>query len=289
MPPTPDPGFRREPLRLCAVLAHPDDETLGLGGVLARYAAEGVLTSVVTATRGQRGRHKDGTAHPGPEALGRIREAELRCAAGVLGVREVHVLGYWDRDLDQAPVPEVVRAIVSHLRRLRPHVVLTFAPDGAYGHPDHVAISQLATAAVVAAADPGFAADGDGEAHRVSKLYYMAWPEAKWDAYQAAFKKLVSRVDGVERQAAPWPDWAITTEVDTSEHWPAVWKALQCHESQMAVYASLGRLSEERLRSLWGSQEFYRAMSLVNGGRERERDLFAGLRGMTEPRERRRG
>jgi len=67
----------------------------------------------------------------------------------------------------------------------------------------------------------------------------MAWSGAKWAAYQAAFKRLVSNVDGVERQAAPWPDWAITTVVDTADYWPAVWQAVQCHESQMMIYGSL--------------------------------------------------
>jgi LmbE family N-acetylglucosaminyl deacetylase len=106
----------------------------------------------------------------------------------------------------------------------------------------------------------------------------MAWPPAKWEVYQAAFKKLVSTVDGVERQAAPWPDWAITTVIDTEAHWSTVWKAVQCHESQMAVYGPLAELSEEHHKGLWGTQEFYRVMSLVNGGRERETDLFEGLR-----------
>jgi LmbE family N-acetylglucosaminyl deacetylase len=269
-----------EPLRLCCVGAHPDDETLGMGGTLAKYAAEGVETYVVTATRGQRGRYRDGRDHPGPEALGRFREAELRAAARVLGVREVSFLDYWDKDLDRAEPREVVAALVAHLRRLRPHVVATFAPDGAYGHPDHIAISQFASAAVVAAADASFVPAGgeDERAHRVSKLYYIAWSAPKWAAYQAAFKRLVSKVDGVEREAAPWPDWAITTVIDTADHWPTVWEAVRCHESQMAIYGPLSELSEEHHRGLWGTQEFYRAMSLVNGGRERETDLFAGLR-----------
>ena len=90
------------PLRLCGVFAHPDDETLGAGGTLARYGAEGVETYVVTATRGQSGRYRDGSDHPGPEALGRIREAELRAAAAVLGVKEVSVLDYADKELDRA-------------------------------------------------------------------------------------------------------------------------------------------------------------------------------------------
>jgi len=95
---------------------------------------------------------------------------------------------------------------------------------------------------------------------------------------EGLFKTLVSRVDGVERQAAPWPDWAITTCIDTMAHWPTVWRAVRCHESQMATYGRLAELSEDDHRRLWGTQEFYRAMSLVNGGRARENDLFAGLR-----------
>jgi LmbE family N-acetylglucosaminyl deacetylase len=267
-------------LKLCGVFAHPDDETLGTGGTLARYAAEGVETYVVTATRGQRGRYRNNTDHPGPEALGRIREAELRAAGMVLGVREVSLLDYWDKDLDRADPDGVIGGIVAHLRRIRPQVVLTFDPAGGYGHPDHVAICQFATAAVTAAADPSYSAPGDGEprAHRVSKLYYMGWTRAKWEAYQEAFKKLVSNVDGVERQAAPWPDWALTTVIDTAGHWETVWKAVQCHESQMAMYGPLAHLSEEHHRGLWGSQEYYRVMSLVNGGRARETDLFEGLR-----------
>jgi LmbE family N-acetylglucosaminyl deacetylase len=268
------------PLRLCGIFAHPDDETLGAGGTLAHYAAAGVGTYVVTATRGQSGRYRDGSNHPGRQALGRIREAELRAAAAVLGVQEVSVLDYGDKDLDRADPRDVIGRLVGHLRRIRPQVVITFDPAGAYGHPDHVAICQFATAAVTAAADSSYAPPGDGEppAHRVSKLYYMGWPAAKWEAYQEAFKTLVSKVDGVERQAVPWPDWALTTTIDTAAHWETVWRAVQCHESQMAIYGPLGHLSEERHRGLWGSQEYYRAMSLVNGGRVKETDLFEGLR-----------
>jgi LmbE family N-acetylglucosaminyl deacetylase len=89
---------------------------------------------------------------------------------------------------------------------------------------------------------------------------------------------MTSTVDGVVRQASPWPDWQLTTWVDTSAHWPIVWKAIQCHDTQMAIYAGLAELPADLLRALWGSQEFYRAMSLVNGGRARETDLFEGLR-----------
>ena len=268
-----------------AVLAHPDDESLGFGGTLAKYASEGVETFLVTATRGESGRyrgHRPGDQHPGPVALGAIREGELRAAASVLGVRELSLLDYRDQELDRASPREAVGRIVEHFRRVRPDVVLTFGPDGAYGHPDHIAVCQFTTAAVVAAADPSFG-DGTAEAasapHSVSKLYYLAWPESTWSAYQSAFRKLVSTVDGIERQAVPWPDWAITTVIDTRRHWPTVWRAISCHESQVTGYERLKDLPAEHHEGLWGSQSFYRAFSLVNGGRSRELDLFDAIGG----------
>ena len=271
-------------LRLMAILAHPDDESLGLGGTLARYAAEGVEVTVLTATRGERGRYRgerDGPNHPGPEGLARIREAELRAATRVLGAREPILLGYPDGAVAGADPREATARIASHLRSVRPQVVLTFAPDGAYGHPDHIAISQLAGAAIVAAADSsGGTAGGrvEGEPHAVSKFYNIAWPAKAWNAYEAAFKKLVSVVDGVERQAQPWPDWAITTVIDTSAYWETAWEAVSCHESQVGSYQRLRDLSPDQHAALWGSQYYYRVFSTVNGGRARETDLFEGLR-----------
>ena len=266
-----------------AVLAHPDDESLGMGGTLAKYASEGVETFLLTATRGQSGRyrgHRDDGQHPGPTALGQIREGELRAAASALGVREVSLLDYRDQELDRADPHEVVARIVSHVRRIRPDVVATFGPDGAYGHPDHIAISQFTTAALVAAADPSFTSAGAAASipHAVTKLYYMAWPASTWTAYQEAFRKLISAVDGVERQAVPWRDWAITTVIDTRAFWPTVWRAVSCHESQIAAYERLKDLSPEHHAALWGSQSFYRALSMVNGGRKQETDLFEGIR-----------
>ncbi len=112
----------------------------------------------------------------------------------------------------------------------------------------------------------------------MSKLYYIAWPAPTWDAYQAAFRKLVSTVDGVERQAVPWPDWAITTVIDTRSFWPTVWRAVSCHESQASAYERLRDLSPQDHEALWGRQYFYRAFSLLNGGRARETDLLDGIR-----------
>jgi LmbE family N-acetylglucosaminyl deacetylase len=270
--------------RLMAVLAHPDDESLGMGGTLAKYAAEGAEVFLLTATRGDRGRYRGhppgDPQHPGSQALATIREAELRAAASALGVCDISLLDYRDQHLDLANPREAITAIVEHLRRVQPDVVLTFGPDGAYGHPDHIAISQFTTAAIIAAASPAFPHTGIDAArpHAVSKLYYLAWPQATWTAYEAAFRKLVSTVDGVERQAVPWPDWEITSVIDTRKLWPTVWGAISCHESQIAGYEALKSLSPEDHEALWGRQSFYRVFSIVNGGRTLETDLLEGIR-----------
>jgi LmbE family N-acetylglucosaminyl deacetylase len=264
-----------------AVLAHPDDESLGVGGTLAKYASEGIDVFLLTATRGDSGRYRghpsDDRQHPGSAALARIRESELRAAASTLGVREVSLLDHHDQHLDCVNPRQVISEIAGHLRRVRPDAVVTFGPDGAYGHPDHIAISQFTTAAVVAAADSAFACDGEDAAHSVSKLYYLAWPESTWTAYQAAIGQLAATVDGVERHATPWPDWAVTTVIDTRKFWSIVWRAISCHESQVAAYQRLKDLPLAMHEALWGSQSFYRALSMVNGGRTCETDLFEGI------------
>jgi LmbE family N-acetylglucosaminyl deacetylase len=271
------------PRRLLAVLAHPDDESLGVGGTLAKYAAEGVDVFLVTATRGDAGRFfgysRDDGRHPGRAALGDIRESELRAAASALGVRELSVLGYPDQHLDAADPRAAIARLAVELRRIRPDVVITFGPDGAYGHPDHIAISQYTTAAIVAAADAAFVSGTDAAPppHAVAKFYYIAWPAATLAAYEAVVRTLSVTVDDGERRATPWPDWAITTVIDTSAVWPTVWAAVSCHASQLAAYARLKDLPPEHHRMLWGRQSFYRVFSTVNGGRGRESDLFEGV------------
>lgn len=251
------------------VLAHPDDETLGTGGMLAKYGSEGVATYVVTATRGERGRFGDEPVSPGPDIVGRTREAELRAAAHELGVREVSLLDYCDGDLDRADPGEATEKIAGHIRRVRPHVLVTFDPFGAYGHPDHIAISQLAAGGIARAAETG---------HRVSKYYYFVNSQPRWDLYQSALKPLTSTVGGTVRTSVAWPAWSITTLVDAADHWQRVWRAVQCHKTQMSIYRSFERLTEHDHRRLWGRQEFYRVFSFENGGRTPETDLFEGLR-----------
>ncbi len=267
-----------EQLRLMGIFAHPDDESLGNGGTFAKYAAEGVETSLITATRGQIGWFGAEDENPGLEELGRIREGELLAATAVLGVRDVSFLDFVDGQLDQADTPEIVDKIVDHIRRVRPQVAVTFDPQGAYGHPDHMAICQFATAAVVAAADPAYRGTQQRPPHAVSKLYYMAWPRETWDIYQAAFGDLVMHIDGQERRAQSWEGWAITTRIDTSAYWERVWEAVSCHKTQLTAYQALLDLPEEQHAKLWGVQSYYRAFSLVNHGGRHEEDLFEGLR-----------
>ncbi len=267
-----------EGLRLMCVFAHPDDESLGTGGVLARYAAEGVETHLVTATRGERGWFGAPEDNPGLEALGRMREGELMAAAQVLGIRSVSFLDYIDGDLDQAPPIQAMDKIAHHIRGVKPHVIITFPPDGAYGHPDHIAISQFTQAAIVQAASPAFHDPEQCEPHAVSKLYYMVSNAHEARHYEEIFGDLVMHIDGVERRAVEWNDWSITSWIDVAQYWRTTLDAILCHRTQLPGYDTLLNLSEQQIQGLWTYLSFYRVYSMVNGGRTLERDLFEGLR-----------
>ncbi len=266
------------PLRLMAIFAHPDDESLAAGSLLARYADEGVETYLLTATRGERGWTGPAGDNPGLDGLARIREAELKAAAAVLGLREVSFLDYLDGDLDAAEPREATRRIVAHLRRVRPQVVITFGPDGAYGHPDHIAICQLSTAAIVRAATADYHPEL-GAPHTVSKLYYLADTHELFKLYAACAGPMNISVDGVQRVAIGWEDWMPTTRIDADAYWETAWRAFLCHVTQWPGYRPLEPLLPEHHGAIIGIRTFYRAFSLVNGGRQLETDFFEGLRG----------
>jgi len=268
-----------EPLKLMCILAHPDDETLGLGGALARYAAEGVETHLLTATRGEAGWPGKAEEFPGPQALGRLREQELRAAGEILGLKEIRFLGYQDGLLDQARSDKVTGKIAANLREIRPQVVITFDPTGAYGHPDHIAICQFTIAAVMLAASASYRDPAGRSPHQVSKLYYYVEPNRNLAIYQEAFGELVMRIDGQERRPRGWEEWAITTVIDTRAYQQIVWRAVDQHRSQIQNYQALQKLPKTKLDRFWDAQYFYRAYSPINNGRAVEDDLFAGLRG----------
>ena len=265
-------------LKLLAVFPHPDDETLGMGSTLARYAAEGIGTYLVCATRGERGWFDSEGPDPGLEEVGRIREAELRCAAETLGIHEVSFLDYVDGDVDQAHPEEIIGRIVFHIRRIKPQVVVTFGPDGAYGHPDHIALSQRTHGAVVCAADRNFVDAGVQAPHRVLKFYYMVDSQETVDLANEAFGGISMEIDGVRRSHVGWDEWQITTCLDNNQYMDKVQQAVRCHKSQLPGFGPLAEWPVEELAQMFGTGYFYRAFSLVNGGRKLETDLLEGLR-----------
>lgn len=266
-------------LKLMAILAHPDDESMGMGSTLAKYAAEGVALSLVMATRGERG-WQLGDA-PEMAVVAATRTQELLAAADVLHIQAVEFLDYTDGDLDQADVVEVTGRIVSAIRRHQPQVIITFDPEGSYGHPDHIAISQLSAGAIVLAADGSYGDPAGLPAHRVSKLYYMVDTEALFALYQKLFGEIGMEVDGFMRIANGWKEWAITSWIDGDAYWEQAWQAIACHRSQLADFELWEGAAKEYHRLLIGLRPYYRVFSLVNGGRQIEDDLFDGLRGGT--------
>ncbi len=156
--------------KILVVLAHPDDETFGMGGTLAYYGHEGAEIHLVCATRGEVGEVPDEKMN-GFESIGELRENELCCAADVLQIRQVHFLDYRDSGMQgspenahpdafiNAPIEKVSRELVKLVREIRPDIVLTFDPIGGYMHPDHIAAHDAAVRAFHAASDASFKTD----------------------------------------------------------------------------------------------------------------------------------
>ncbi len=132
--------------RILGVFAHPDDEVFCAGGTLARYARDGVETMVLSATRGEAGQIRD-AALATRRTLPQVREGELRAACAALGVTQVALLDHVDGTLAGLDLAALVTEVRDVVDAFDPDVVITFGPDGAYGHPDHVTIGRAATAA----------------------------------------------------------------------------------------------------------------------------------------------
>lgn len=170
---------------LLAVLAHPDDESFGMGGTLAKYADDGTNVHLICATRGEAG-EVDPEFLEGQSSIAHLREMELRCAVEKLGLREVHLLDYRDsgmsgsadnknpKALINAPLDQVAKEIAEYIRRIKPQVILTFDPIGGYCHPDHIFVHQAATKAFYLAGDPAF--KSSFPPYKPGKLYYHTIP-----------------------------------------------------------------------------------------------------------------
>lgn len=266
-------------LKLLAIFAHPDDEAMGMGGTLAKYAAEGVETHLVCASRGEVGWFGPEEQNPGPERLGQLRTQELQNAVNTLGMKSLSFLNYIDGQVDQASPVEAIAKIVTHIRRIQPQVVVTFPHDGNYGHPDHIAVGQFTNAAIVCAADSSYK-DLEGLApHRVSKLYYMVDGESFVNLIAPFMGDMTFQVDEQIRGENAWKEWMITTRIEMAEYCHTAWHAIQCHKSQLATLGALAEMHEDAATAVLAMQgTFFRAFSLVNGGRKVESDFFEGIR-----------
>lgn len=171
--------------KILSVLAHPDDESFGMGGTLAKYAGEGVHVHLICATRGEAG-EVDPDCLEGFDSIADLRVAELKCAVEALGIEQLQLLAYRDsgmtgskdnghpQALINAPVDEVAGKIARYIRRFKPQVVLTFDPVGGYRHPDHIFINQATTKAVKLASDPDF--NNESSPYQPARLYYHTIP-----------------------------------------------------------------------------------------------------------------
>jgi LmbE family N-acetylglucosaminyl deacetylase len=266
---------------LLAVFAHPDDETFGPGATLAKYAAEGVAVHLVCATRGEVG-ESDLDDLGDCENLACQREQELRCAADVLGLSEVHFLDYQDsgmagssanqhpRALVQADPTVLAEQVADFIRRLQPQVVLTFDPYGAYGHPDHIAIHRATVAAY----------EQLPEDER-PKLYFTATMQTllKWTVWLMPLFGLDPRAVGknkdIDLRAALDHGLPITTKIDVGPYYEAKQQAAACHQSQLSgpgpFWERMPRWLVRRAQSI---ETFHRAMPPFRQGERVERGFF---------------
>jgi N-acetyl-1-D-myo-inositol-2-amino-2-deoxy-alpha-D-glucopyranoside deacetylase len=284
--------------RLLFVHAHPDDETLTTGGTIAHYIANGADVHVVTCTLGEEGEvigeQYAQLAVDAADQLGGYRISELTKALNALGITEPNFLGgpgHWrDSGMDgtaprhhrrfrDADMREAVGELVAIIRRLRPHVVVTYDPDGGYGHPDHIQAHRVTTEAVAAAGGDGY----PGEPWQVPKFY---WTVTSTSAMGAGLESLEDVPDGwlrVTIDVVPfgYPDEKIDAVIDASEQLPAKVAALRAHATQVTVAPNgrCGALSNSIALPLL-AEEHYILVAGQSGERDHrgwETDLLAGL------------
>lgn len=277
---------------LLAVLAHPDDESFGMGGTLALYAEQGVNVHLVCATRGEVG-------EVGPEylkeytSIADLRESELRCAASHLGLTEVHFLDYRDsgmpgspdndhpNSLVSAPVEEVAAKVVDHIRQLKPQIVLTFDPIGGYRHPDHIHIHEATKLAFSLAGDTAF--ESTLPPYTPQKLYY-----------HTISKRFIRFAVGLLRLIGKDPSrWGRNEDIDLTKlmadfpvhakiNYSAVAKrkeaASLCHASQIGPTITGGPFRWLFRLFGFGSKDLFMKASPAPNGGKIEKDLFEGLK-----------
>ncbi len=270
---------------LLAIFAHPDDESFGPGGTLAKYAAEGVSVHLICATMGEAGENDTADMDEFDDLASR-REQELRCAVSILGLTEVHLLGYRDSGMAGSPDNQHPRSLVQAnpdvpaeqvadlMRRLRPQVVLTFDPFGGYGHPDHIAMHRATVAAF----------ERLPQSERPQRLYFTTFPRTalRWAVRLMPLFGLNPEAIGKNRdinlRAALEHELPVTTRVDIGDYYEIKQQAGACHSSQLSGPGSFwGRIPRWLMRRLQSIETFYRAAPPFQRGAQVERDLFDGI------------
>jgi mycothiol S-conjugate amidase len=274
---------------ILACFAHPDDESFSIGGTLAHYASRGDDITLVCATRGEAGEISD-PALASPENLGKVREQELRCAAAALGIGRVEILGYRDSGMEgtddnndprayvMADRDEVIARLVGHIRSLQPDVVITFDPDGAYRHPDHIAIHHHTVAAVAAARDETRFPEA-GPVWTPRRLFFTAISKKRFGEMRSRLAGM-----GVDTSAFDRPDMPIVGQeedeidvtMDVGAHVAAKRKALECHATQFGPDNFMTQLAGDVADDLMSLESFtlWWGTPMPEG---EDGDLFAGL------------
>ena len=276
---------------ILVVLAHPDDETFGMGGTLALYAQRGVEVNLVCATRGEVGDVPEGMLD-GYASVADLREHELMEAARILGIKNVDFLDYRDSGMPGSPdnqhpqalaaaaLDEVAGKVVSYIRKYKPQIVLTFDPIGGYRHPDHIAIQRAAEKAFYAADDPAFY-PGKYPAFSPKKLYFHTMPKGML-RFGIFLMKLIGRdphkfgrngdIDLAEIASVSFPVNAVINYLPVAELRE---QAAACHASQGGTQITSGGIIGQIRRIFSAKDQFMRAYPIAT--RHVEKDLFEGI------------
>lgn len=239
--------------------AHPDDESFSVAGTAARYLQEGVRCFLSCATRGEAGKAGDPPVCS-REELPQVREQELKEACRIIGLPEPAFLGYRDKELAEAPGDAIRKQLVTLIRQHRPQVVITFDPEGANRHPDHIAISRFTTDAVAAAADPRFYPEA-GPPHRVDRLL--------WTVPLVVWQKVWEGKD-------PWQCHGVDYVMDISRWREVKARALKAHRSQhLSIDRIFFAMPPEKQQRAFSMEAFRHAFGAPPP--PGATDLFAGL------------
>jgi mycothiol S-conjugate amidase len=285
------------PRTLLVVYPHPDDESFGNGGTLARYAAQGVAVHYACATRGECGT-VDPALLEGYADVAALRSAEQECAARALGLAAVHYLGHRDSGMQgaadndhpaalvQAPLERVAGQIAALIRALRPQVLLAFNSYGGYGHPDHIYLHYATRVAFAAASDaaryPEQIAAGLA-AWQPGKLYYPTFSTRLVRTAVGAIRlfgrdpRRLGQNNDVDAVRIIEETTPITARIECSDWLETNIRARMCHRSQSSGMPPYNRLPRALTRRMLGAEHFTRAIPAWEDGAKLEYDLFAGV------------